>query len=153
MVMPRKHGMTLTEIIKWQKKIIRHDRWVIHTRRSHSFKAVRFARMQLQWTRKELKQASLRLSYSLHSSGSASHYSSTICWDCWDRVADCESHGNWNINTGNGFYGGLQFTTTTWISSGGGRYASRADLATREQQITIAAPLSLSNWPVCGARY
>ncbi len=71
----------------------------------------------------------------------------------WDRVASCESGGNWSTNTGNGFYGGLQFTSSTWLANGGGRYASRADLATREQQIAVASSLSLSNWPVCGARY
>lgn len=71
----------------------------------------------------------------------------------WDRVAQCESGGNWSINTGNGFYGGLQFTAQTWIGAGGGRYADRADHATRAQQITIADPLALSNWPVCGSRW
>jgi Transglycosylase-like domain len=76
-----------------------------------------------------------------------------ICWSCWDRVASCESGGNWSINTGNGFYGGLQFTYGTWLAAGGGRFAARADYATREQQIIIASTLSLSNWPVCGAYY
>lgn len=76
-----------------------------------------------------------------------------ICWQCWDRVASCESGGNWSDNTGNGFYGGLQFTISTWLGAGGGRYASRADHATRVQQILIASTLSLGNWPVCGARY
>ncbi|MFB1046768.1 transglycosylase family protein [Streptomyces chrestomyceticus] len=47
----------------------------------------------------------------------------------WDKVAQCESGGNWHINTGNGFYGGLQFTPSTWRAYGGRRYASRADLA------------------------
>ena len=56
----------------------------------------------------------------------------------WDRIAQCESGGRWNINTGNGYYGGLQFLTSTWLSNGGGDFASRADLATREQQITVA---------------
>ncbi len=56
----------------------------------------------------------------------------------WDRIAQCESGGNWHINTGNGYYGGLQFLTSTWLSNGGGSFAPRADLASREQQITIA---------------
>ncbi|MEP6799116.1 MAG: transglycosylase family protein, partial [Lapillicoccus sp.] len=56
----------------------------------------------------------------------------------WDTVAACESGGNWAINTGNGFYGGLQFTTSTWLGYGGGAYAPRADLASREAQIAIA---------------
>lgn len=70
----------------------------------------------------------------------------------WDRIAACESGGNWSINTGNGYYGGLQFTIQTWLGAGGGKYAPRADLATREQQIAIASKLALSNWPVCGSR-
>ena len=73
----------------------------------------------------------------------------------WDAVANCESGGNWHINTGNGFYGGLQFDYSTWLSNGGGAYASRADLATREQQIAVATRLynarGSSPWPVCGA--
>ena len=72
----------------------------------------------------------------------------------WDAVAQCESGGNWHINTGNGFYGGLQFDYSTWLSNGGGAYAERADLATREQQIAIATKVynarGSSPWPVCG---
>ncbi|MGB8386161.1 MAG: transglycosylase family protein [Dermatophilaceae bacterium] len=56
----------------------------------------------------------------------------------WDRIAQCESGGNWQINTGNGYYGGLQFAASTWLSNGGADFASRADLASREQQITVA---------------
>ena len=56
----------------------------------------------------------------------------------WDSVAQCESSGNWAINTGNGYYGGLQFTESTWDAYGGQQYASRADLATREEQIAVA---------------
>ncbi|MEI2730762.1 MAG: ubiquitin-like domain-containing protein [Dermatophilaceae bacterium] len=56
----------------------------------------------------------------------------------WDRIAQCESGGNWSINTGNGYYGGLQFNYSTWLSNGGGDFASRADLASREEQITVA---------------
>ena len=58
--------------------------------------------------------------------------------EVWDRMAICESGGNWAINTGNGYYGGLQFSDATWRAAGGTKYASRADLATREQQIEIA---------------
>lgn len=68
----------------------------------------------------------------------------------WDKIAACESGGNWAINTGNGYYGGLQFTQQTWAGAGGTAYAPRADLATPEQQIAIASKLALSNWPVCG---
>ncbi len=56
----------------------------------------------------------------------------------WDRIARCESGGNWHINTGNGYYGGLQFAQSTWLANGGADFAGRADLASREQQITVA---------------
>ncbi|MEU6217377.1 transglycosylase family protein [Streptomyces sp. NPDC047022] len=72
----------------------------------------------------------------------------------WDTVAQCESGGNWSINTGNGFYGGLQFTNSTWAAYGGTAYASRADLATKAQQITVAEKVLAGQgkgaWPVCG---
>ena len=70
----------------------------------------------------------------------------------WDAIAACESGGNWAINTGNGYYGGLQFTQATWAGAGGLAYAPRADLATPAQQIAVASTLGLGNWPVCGAR-
>ncbi|MFJ6774671.1 transglycosylase family protein, partial [Kitasatospora sp. NPDC091257] len=60
----------------------------------------------------------------------------------WDRVAACESSGNWRVNTGNGYYGGLQFDRPTWRENGGLAYAPRADLATREQQIAVAEHLA-----------
>ena len=56
----------------------------------------------------------------------------------WDRIAQCESTGNWSINTGNGYYGGLQFDIQTWLGAGGGDFAQRADLASRAEQITVA---------------
>ncbi|MHA3701341.1 transglycosylase family protein [Jatrophihabitans sp. YIM 134969] len=72
----------------------------------------------------------------------------------WDGVANCESSGNWSINTGNGYYGGLQFSQSTWNAYGGGQYASRADLASKSQQIAIAenvlAGQGVGAWPVCG---
>ncbi|MET7637796.1 transglycosylase family protein [Streptomyces sp. NPDC005438] len=61
--------------------------------------------------------------------------------DTWDKVAQCESGGNWSINTGNGYYGGLQFSQSSWAAAGGTKYASRADLATKEQQIATAERL------------
>lgn len=74
----------------------------------------------------------------------------------WDRVASCESGGNWQINTGNGYYGGLQFSHSTWIGYGGGRYAYNASIATRSEQIAIAqrtlAGQGPGAWPVCGPR-
>ena len=73
----------------------------------------------------------------------------------WDAVAQCESGGDWSIDTGNGFYGGLQFTNSTWQAYGGGAYASQANYASREQQIAVAERVYQSQgsgaWPVCGA--
>jgi hypothetical protein len=74
----------------------------------------------------------------------------------WSGVAQCESGGNWSINTGNGFYGGLQFTQSTWNAYGGQAYASRADLAPAGAQIAIAEKVlqgqGIGAWPVCGKR-
>ena len=72
----------------------------------------------------------------------------------WDRLARCESGGNWHINTGNGYYGGLQFSSSTWTAFGGTAYASRADLAARAQQIAVAEKVLAAQgrgaWPTCG---
>ncbi|MFE1324474.1 transglycosylase family protein [Streptomyces sp. NPDC058741] len=72
----------------------------------------------------------------------------------WDAVAQCESGGNWSINTGNGYYGGLQFSASTWAGYGGTKYASTADQATKAQQIEIAEKVLAGQgkgaWPVCG---
>jgi cell wall-associated NlpC family hydrolase len=74
----------------------------------------------------------------------------------WDKVAKCESGGNWSINTGNGYYGGLQFSASTWAAYGGRRFASRADLAGKSAQITLAERVLAAQgpgaWPVCGPR-
>ncbi|OIV36352.1 hypothetical protein BIV57_16745 [Mangrovactinospora gilvigrisea] len=74
----------------------------------------------------------------------------------WSRVAACESSGNWAANTGNGYFGGLQFTQSTWEAYGGLRYAARADLASREHQIAIAERVLSGQgpgaWPVCSVR-
>jgi len=71
----------------------------------------------------------------------------------WDKLAQCESSGQWRINTGNGFFGGLQFLPATWLGFGGGAYAPRADMATREQQIIVAervlAGQGWNAWPEC----
>lgn len=72
----------------------------------------------------------------------------------WDVVARCESSGNWAINTGNGYQGGLQFSPSTWLGYGGGQFASAAHLATRDQQIAVAEKVLAGQgkgaWPVCG---
>ena len=73
----------------------------------------------------------------------------------WDRLAQCESGGDWHINTGNGFQGGLQFNQGTWQGHGGGEFAPSADQATREQQIVVAERVLASQgwgaWPACSA--
>ncbi|MGX5658066.1 transglycosylase family protein, partial [Geodermatophilus nigrescens] len=72
----------------------------------------------------------------------------------WSGVAQCESSGNWSINTGNGYYGGLQFSQSTWAAFGGTELAPRADLATPAQQVEIAeavlAGQGVGAWPSCG---
>ena len=74
----------------------------------------------------------------------------------WDRLAQCESGGNWSINTGNGYHGGLQFSPSTWAAYGGTQYAPYAYQATREQQIAVAektlAGQGWGAWPACSAR-
>ena len=74
----------------------------------------------------------------------------------WSAIAACESGGNWSADTGNGFYGGLQFTQQTWQAYGGGQYAPTASQATPAEQIAVAqrvlAGQGIGAWPVCGAR-
>lgn len=75
----------------------------------------------------------------------------------WDRIAACESGGNWQSNTGNGYYGGLQFDHGTWVAYGGDAYATNANLASKSEQIAIAEKVKAANggygaWPVCGQK-
>jgi hypothetical protein len=74
----------------------------------------------------------------------------------WDRIAQCESGGDWHINTGNGYYGGLQFSAATWRAYGGTAYASTADQASKGQQIAVATKVQRAQgwdaWPTCSAR-
>ncbi|MCX4810005.1 LysM peptidoglycan-binding domain-containing protein [Streptomyces sp. NBC_01239] len=74
----------------------------------------------------------------------------------WDRIAQCESGGNWHINTGNGYYGGLQFSAGTWRAYGGSAYAATADQASKSAQITVAGKVQRAQgwgaWPVCSVR-
>ncbi|MFF3419925.1 transglycosylase family protein [Streptomyces sp. NPDC002698] len=74
----------------------------------------------------------------------------------WDRIARCESGGNWHINTGNGYYGGLQFSAGTWRAYGGTAYAPTADKASRSAQIAVATKVQSAQgwgaWPTCSAR-
>ncbi|MEU9984328.1 transglycosylase family protein [Streptomyces sp. NPDC050856] len=73
--------------------------------------------------------------------------------DVWEKVAACESTNDWRVNTGNGYYGGLQFSQSTWEAYGGTRYAPRADLATKDQQIAVAEKVLKGQgpraWPTC----
>ncbi|WP_404959753.1 transglycosylase family protein [Streptomyces sp. 147326] len=72
----------------------------------------------------------------------------------WDKVAQCESGGNWSINTGNGYYGGLQFSSSTWAAYGGKSYAAQANQASKSQQIAVAEKVLKGQgkgaWPSCG---
>ncbi|WAZ20719.1 LysM peptidoglycan-binding domain-containing protein [Streptomyces cinnabarinus] len=74
----------------------------------------------------------------------------------WDRIAQCESGGNWHISTGNGYYGGLQFSASTWSAYGGTAYAATADQASKDQQIAVATKVQRAQgwgaWPTCSAR-
>ncbi|MGC4940708.1 transglycosylase family protein [Kribbella sp. DT2] len=75
----------------------------------------------------------------------------------WDRIAECESGGNWKTNTGNGYSGGLQFSRQTWGAYGGDKYAPEAYQASKAQQIAIAEKVRAArggygDWPVCGKR-
>lgn len=76
--------------------------------------------------------------------------------EIWDAISRCEAGGNWAINTGNGYYGGVQFDQNTWERNGGSRFAPRADMATREEQIAVAevtrARQGWGAWPVCSGR-
>ncbi|MFD5032380.1 transglycosylase family protein [Streptomyces sp. NPDC058220] len=76
--------------------------------------------------------------------------------DVWEKVAACESTSNWQINTGNGYYGGVQFTQSTWEAYGGRHYAPRADLASKDQQIAVAEKVLKGQgpgaWPSCSVR-
>ena len=74
----------------------------------------------------------------------------------WDSIAQCESGGDWSINTGNGYSGGLQFDPGTWAAHGGTQYAPDASQATREQQIAVAEKIQASQgwgeWPACTSK-
>jgi len=118
----------------WYQGIIRHEAEVAAAKKAAAAKAA------------QAKQA--KTSAPKSSSGS-SGTASTNNGGYWDNKANCESGGNWSINTGNGYFGGLQFLTSTWLAYGGGQYAPRADLATKAQQIAVASTMGSSHWPNC----
>jgi hypothetical protein len=74
----------------------------------------------------------------------------------WNRLAQCESSGRWHINTGNGYYGGLQFSPSTWRAFGGRKYATNAHRATKREQIRIAERVRRHQgwgaWPACSRK-
>lgn len=160
LLIPRKAHPTLDWTIKWQKRIIRHDRWVTHTRRSHAQSRVSFAMAQLRWTKRELQSSLSVLRFASHSGGhSSTSPQGTICFACWDRVHSCEA-GSWNEVTGNGFYWGLQWVPSTWDIAADNVglhhhswYISHSAVPSRIDQIRAASTLALSNWPVCQSRY
>ncbi len=73
-----------------------------------------------------------------------------------EAIAECESGSNWSINTGNSYYGGLQLSQATWVALGGLKFGLRADLATKDEQLQIAAKLQAQSgyksWPSCSAQ-
>jgi hypothetical protein len=80
----------------------------------------------------------------------------TAPYGVWDALAACESGGDWGINTGNGYYGGLQFSGSTWQAYGGDEFAEQADEASRDEQIAVAErvrdDVGFSAWPACAGR-
>src|SRR5947209_4235945 len=108
--------------------------------------------MRARMTATVVAAGALALGFSTVTAGTANAASGST----WDRIAACESGGNWHINTGNGFSGGLQFTASTWRAFGGSAYASSAYLASRGAQIAVAERVLASQgwgaWPACSAK-
>ncbi len=111
-------------------------------------------RRRLRWAAVGAAVAALVVTPLLTSSGPAGAATTAT----WNRLAGCESGGNWHINSGNGYYGGLQFSQGTWDAMGGKKYASRADLASAQEQMAIGENLlrathwSWRSWPVCSRK-
>lgn len=148
-VLRARHAIRVLRNRTWHCQDLRHaPRSETRYLERHVHALPRLHRLELYWWRLALKSQRAMNAYQR-----AQQVRTVVNYSGWDRVAQCESGGNWADNTGNGFYGGLQFTISTWIAAGGLRYAQRADLASRTEQIAVASTLSLSNWPVCGARY
>jgi resuscitation-promoting factor RpfA len=96
--------------------------------------------------------AALALAVGISAGAAAPAYGASV----WDKVAKCESGGNWKINTGNGYHGGLQFLGSTWRAYGGRKYAAQAHRATKAEQIAVARRVLAGQgpgaWPTCGRR-
>ncbi|SFD62200.1 Transglycosylase-like domain-containing protein [Actinopolyspora alba] len=104
-----------------------------------------------------LLAAALTASMGAGSPAVAAEHQRTAPGKVWDRLARCESGGNWHINTGNGYYGGLQFLRSTWAAYGGERYARYPHRAARAEQIEVASRLrdargGYGAWPSCARR-
>lgn len=114
-------------------------------------------RVIIRGTKEEVEEFTTLLGTGLASSGNTGLAAPAVAdGSVWDQLAQCESGGNWHINTGNGFSGGLQFHPQTWTGMGGGEYAPEAWQATREQQIVIAervlAAQGWGAWPACSSK-
>ena len=94
----------------------------------------------------------------VEATGDVADDGSSVSEAVWDELAECESSGDWSINTGNGYYGGLQFNLESWQWAGGDRYSAYPHEASREQQIEIAErlleihPAGWGAWPACAAQ-
>lgn len=120
---------------------------------------VRKWKADLEWFQRSLKIVTLNR-VKVQARIVATSIPAGVCGSCWDNVADCESHQNWGEVTGNGFYWGLQWVPSTWDGTAPRHglplfkwFAEHHTSPTREQQITAASDMALSNWPVCQARY
>src|SRR3712207_3912176 len=112
-------------------------------------RALRHARTKHVISRAPLVAGATMLGLGILSSPASAHTEHD-----WTGVAECESSGDWSINTGNGYYGGLQFSQATWAGFGGTELPPRADLASPAEQIAIAEKVlegqGIGAWPPCG---
>jgi resuscitation-promoting factor RpfB len=135
-------------------KVVRHDgKTVSKKRTSAKITKKPVAQVVLVGTKEEPKPAPRRESTQRDSGGGSTPSSSVPSGSVWDRLAQCESGGNWSINTGNGYYGGLQFSLSTWRAYGGSGYPHQNS---RAQQIAIAQKLQAAagwgQWPACSSK-
>jgi hypothetical protein len=131
-------GKTLEARLAIQKKNLAHVRYVANNGKGAH---VRWHRLAETWISREIRETEVALEPPLP-------WRMTV--NAWLPTYYCErGPGGWATNTGNGYYGGLQFDYGTWIAHGGRQYAERADLATAEQQVIVASRLTYDGWPNC----
>ena len=137
LVVRSKPGQPAWKVEQNQFKNIAHAQWVLRkTRTTRNYKWIREIRSWHSQSIVWLRESHDRLMYRFISP--------------WMQTYNCEhGRGGWYTNTGNGFYGGLQFDYGTWLSNGGGRFASHAHKATPIQQVTVASRLTYDGWPNC----